>query len=103
MNPASAALAGIASAWVAEPEAPITASLTSRLTRSQQFVRPNGDTFSGSGTAAQLTLLRPEIITAADSGSGSTRTVIVAPTRGSVIASRCVTPALPGQPAPNVL
>src|SRR5262245_51739122 len=103
MNPASAALAGIANEYVAAPKDPITASFASRLTRSQQFVRPSDDRSSGSGPAAELTLLKPEIITATDSGSGSTRTVMVAPTRGSVVASRCVTPALPGQLAANVV
>src|SRR5262245_12417396 len=103
MSPASAEIMGTASEYVAEPPDPISASFASMLTRCQQFGRPNADRSIGSGTAIQLTLLKPEIITASDSGSGSTRTFIVAPTRGTAIASRCETPALPGQPLPNVV
>ena len=38
----------------------------------------------------------------ADCGSGVTRTVAVAPTRGTCSASNRVTPALPAQPAAKV-
>src|SRR5689334_20418444 len=94
---------GTASPYLAEPEAPINRRLASGRTRNQQLVMPAGDRSSGNGPAVELTLLNPETISAMDCGSGCARTVIVAPRRGNVIASRRVMPELPGQPAPKVL